>query len=151
MPTSTEIRRKILTKVRADVRGRGLSIVAVADEAIGFAYTVGRYTVGRGNTVKLPELLIFGLRPETAHNMLTELDKLMPVAVLSGMTVSLGGDFPVMLLDAGEAAKTYTKVATAFYDSTLYRVQQVLLCDPTGRFPPDCAAPFNTQPILAVQ
>jgi hypothetical protein len=141
---------RLLARIRADVRRCGQSVVFVGADADGgkdaFYYTVGRGARG------LPELLIAApLRPEAGQHVLNELDRRMPEALPSGALVDLGGQFPVMVLDASDprAKAEYTRAATAFHgDDDRYRVQQVLMCDTEGRFPPDCAPPYARQPLL---
>jgi hypothetical protein len=136
--------KDVLARIRSDVKEFGHSVVGVQDAARSFYYTVGRAKRG------LPELLLVcPLPPETGQGLLNKLDELMPEAVASGERVSLGGAQPVLILDADDPrAKTeYTRVAKVFSQGN-YRVQQVLLCDAAGRFPPDCEAPWNQQPLL---
>jgi hypothetical protein len=81
------------------------------------------------------------VRPEAGRDILNDLDKQMPQALPSGVLVSLGGEYPVMVLDADdERAKGYTLVASTFHGTEdAYRVQQI---------PPDCAEPYSHQPLL---
>jgi len=51
--------------------------------------------------------------------------------------------------DDQEHVTSYTKVATAFHRGRKnYRVQQVVISDETGRFPPDCSLDYAAQPLL---
>lgn len=146
-PSPTEIRRKVLTRVRGDVELYGQSVIFVGDDP-PFSYTVGRGKRG------LPELLIvLPLDPSAGKSILNELDRLMPETKPSGSLVNVGGKFPVMLIDADQRGRQYTFAATGYHGGDSYRVQQVLLCDTEGRFPPDpnCAEPYAAQPILGVQ
>lgn len=137
-------RREVLKRIEADVRKHGQSVMYIfGDEnEPPFHYTVGRARRG------LPELLlVLPIRPEIGMSMLNQIDTLMPQPVPSGTLLSLGGPFPVKIVDADERAKEYTMFAGRFSKDN-YRVQQVLLCDPQGRFPPDCAPPYDAQPLL---
>jgi hypothetical protein len=69
-----------------------------------------------------------------------------------GELVSVGGRFPVKIIEASAKAKEeFTLVVGQYYDTENYRVQQIVLCDPNGRFPgdPGCAEPYASQYILA--
>jgi hypothetical protein len=139
------VQQALLDRIGRDVKEFGHSVIAVQDGDQSFYYTVGRAKRG------LPELLLLcPLTAETGQDLLNTLSEQMPVAVVSGERVSLGGQHPVMILDAAPRAKTkYTRVAQVFNQGN-YRVQQVVLCDAAGRFPPDpaCEAPWNQQPLL---
>jgi hypothetical protein len=145
--TAAEARKRVLTRIRADIAKYGQSVMYVGggEDSWPFQYTIGRGRRG------LPELLIvLPLRPEIGQSLLNELDRLMPEVLPSGSLVDVGGKFPVKLLDADQRAKDeYTFVASEYHGDRPYRVQLVLLCDPEGRFPPDCGAPYDRQPLLA--
>ncbi len=147
-PSDNEIRRKMLTRIRADVELYGLSVIFVGDSP-PFSYTVGRSKRG------LPELLIvLPLHPEAGKTILNHLDQLMPSRLPSDTLVSVGGKYPVMLVDADiRAQRRYTLLASALNGDDPYQVQQVLLCDPEGRYPgdPECDLIYARQPILRPQ
>jgi hypothetical protein len=144
--TKSTWRTDILARIGDDVKEFGHSVVGVQDGAKSFYYTVGRARRG------LPELLLLcPLAHPNGQDLLNALNDQMPVAVVSGERVSLGGQHPVMILDATDPrAKTkYTRIADIFNDGN-YRVQQVVLCDQAGRFPtdPGCETPWSLQPLL---
>jgi hypothetical protein len=142
-----ESRAAVVRRIKADIREHGQSIVYVGADpesgADGFAYTVGRAKRG------LPELLMTAmLRPETAMSLLNHLDREMPETRPHGSLVYLGGEFPVMLLDATDPRtfEDFAVIARQLYPNCA--VQQVLLCDPVGKFPPDASRPFDRQTLL---
>ncbi len=146
-PSDNEIRRKMLARVRADVELYGQSVIFVGDDP-PFQYTVGRSTRG------LPELLIIlPIHPQAGKALLNELDRLMPSRLSSNTMVSVGGRYPVMLVDADASAKGYTRLASALNGDAPYRVQQVILCDPEGRYPgdPGCDGIYAQQPLLVAR
>jgi len=138
-----------MKKIRADVKKHGQCVLFVGPGPDSDPYS---YTIGRGKR-GLPELLLAApVRPEVGRSILNTLDKLMPEALPSGSTVNVGGSHPVMVVDAIDDVKAlYTLIDNTFHgDPNSYRVQQVLLCDPDGNFPPDCAEPYSKQPNLRV-
>lgn len=150
MPLSQTARRRILRDTADNIRKHGQSVVyvgAVEWNDIPFHYTIGRAARG------LPELLLTGpTDPETGMRLLNELDRLMPTKLPSGARVSLGGKYPVLLLDATDpiAKEEYTLLASAYHKTDSYLVQQVVFCDKNGRFPsdPQCARPYSLQRLL---
>lgn len=152
MSMSESERLIILDGVRATIARSGQAIMGIGGDANNppFFYTVGRALRG------LPELLIvMGLNGDDGMYLLNALDQEMKEPLTSGARVFMG-EMPVIILDIpGKLAHdNYTKVANAFYKHfhghNDYKVQQIVLCDKEGRFPPQCAAPFNKQPILGV-
>src|SRR3954469_932636 len=141
--------KQLLTAVRAIVARCGQAVIGIVDDDGPNTF---HYTVGRGRR-GLPELLITArLHPEAARAILNDLDRLMPEPVTSGtLILCTGGTFPGMVIDAEEpcAKKNYTKVATAFHGGkNKCRLQQIVICDETGRFPPDCSLDYAAQPLL---
>jgi hypothetical protein len=136
-------RRAVLRRIKHDIKKHGQTVMYIFGDDSPFHYTIGRALRG------LPELLlVVPIKPEIGMSLLNHLDRLMPQALPSGSLVDLGGKFPMKVIDAsGIAQEEYTCLVNQFADE--YRVQQVLCCDAEGRFPPDCAAPYNRQPILA--
>jgi len=140
--------------IRDNIARNGRQIVGVfPDETSGrrdrpvvnaaFLYTVG-------NSVKgVPELLLIGMYDEHGASMLNWLSEEMikrGKKFDDGERVDLGGDYPVLIIDARLAVKEeYTRSASMFFGENNYTVQQVILCDPQGRFPgePGCAKPYN--------
>lgn len=139
---------EILRRVRADIKRAGQSVIyigATKPGELSFAYTVGR--VERG----LPELVITApLHPPVAMDLLNDLDKRMTWPAATGSTVDLGGTYPVLVIDADDPRtyEDFTCVANRIHGNRDYPVQQIVLCDKHGKFPPDCAEPYNRQPLL---
>jgi Domain of unknown function (DUF4262) len=134
-----------LTQTRIHIANHGQSVVGVMAGTSSFYYTVGRHQRG------LPELiLMMPLEPTSARDLLNVLDRQMPVRVPDGSLISLGGDHPVEIADVGPgiAQLAYTFVASRINGTEDYAVQQIILCDPAGRFPPDAAAPYSFQKVL---
>jgi hypothetical protein len=126
----------------------GQHFVEHGDGGFGFMYTIGNAARG------LPELLVVGAYSPGVGSLLNALcDKLIErgCAFADGEEISLGGKFPVKAVNADERAQRhYTCGATGRFGAGNYAVQQVLLCDPEGRYPgdPDCCAPYNAVPVL---
>ena len=99
-----------------------------------FFYTIGNHDKG------LPELLLIGpFRPDMIMNVLNELSEktiLTGKPFFDGEQANLGGSMDVTVYDTTIIAQLeYTMQATAYYGHKAYRVQQVLLPDPQGRYP----------------
>jgi hypothetical protein len=127
------------------IRRYGRSIIVVPGN---FAYTIG-------NTLRgLPEIFVLGpVNPIALRNLLNivadqmfELDR----AFADGSMVSTGGRLQVCLINADDSAKAEV---TAHVGHALqipdadYSLQQMVLCDPHGRFPWDaqCHEPYNVK------
>lgn len=137
-------------KIARDVREHGRSVVGVFPDAASpppngaFAYTIGNSDRG------LPELLVVGMFDRDAMWLLNRLSEKMvarggPFA--SGEMVDLGGRRAVCVVDAADEVKDlYTFQATAWRGGPDYRVQQVVVPDPEGRFPWDdgCGEPYRS-------
>jgi hypothetical protein len=114
-----------------------------------FMYTIGNYAHG------LPELLLLG----TEHfafagflNQLGHMQRERGTAFADEELVSLGGQFPLRIVDAGEIGRTkYATLVRKYYETEDFEVRQVLLCDLQGRWPdtPGCDLPYANQPILS--
>jgi hypothetical protein len=113
-----------------------------------FIYTIGNHERG------LPELLFVCDATEgfgATVNALGELQRNRDIAFAPDEIVSLGGRFPVRILDAGAPGREEFAVqAGVFYETEDFEVRQILLCDEEGRWPGDqlCAEPFASQPVL---
>src|SRR5438034_11618292 len=95
-----------------------------------FAYTIGNWLA------KLPELLIIGTTKGSVLNDLSQKMIERGSAFDDGEIVSLGGRFPVKIINADERAqRDYTIQAGQYLGGEYYTVQQVLACDRNGRFP----------------
>ena len=142
----------IMQGIYKNVEKYGQYIVSVPDETPPFSYTVGNHECG------LPELLLFdGTVPEdAASTILNRLGHMMRIdrqkAFHHRELVSIGGEHPVKIIDtSAEVREEYTLLVGVYYGADDYRVQQVVLGDPEGRFPgnPDCAEPYASQLVLA--
>ena len=114
-----------------------------------FMYTIGNYHRG------LPELLVVGTDSDIIAGGLNRLGKIQRdrgKGFEDEELVSVGGKFPVRIVDAGVAGrKRYATFVGIFYGTDSYEVRQVLLPDTEGRWPdaPGCDAPYRNQPILS--
>jgi len=142
----TPDQNSLIRRIKRDIPKYGQSVVYVTAAEPGdrnFAYTVGRAKR------HLPELLVVAdLDPAQVTAMLNHMDRLLPTAVPSGTQLDLGGRFPVLLIDATDPATRddYVCIADSLYPGCA--VQQIVLCDRKGAYPPDCEAPFDAQPLL---
>jgi len=114
-----------------------------------FMYTIGNHSHG------LPELLIVGTDLEVFAGVLNRLGKLQrdrKNAFADEERVSVGGKFPLRIVDAGEIGRTkYASFVRLYYSTNDYEVRQVLLPDTKGRWPdtPGCDLPYAHQPVLS--
>lgn len=127
----------------------GRTVLCVFGGAFGgFAYSIGNAKMG------LPEFLVIGLGPSEAKWMINTISETMiagGAAPAAEAPYSFGGAHPVWLVEAGDQAKAeYTIQASQYLGRDDYRVMQIVLCDPAGKFPWDdgCVAHFKAQPIL---
>jgi hypothetical protein len=139
--------RKLHRNIEGDIRRCGRSVLCIYAEADepAFAYTVGNAIAG------LPELLVIGTSDGAFLNTLSQKMIERGAAFDNGEVVNLGGKYPVKIIDADQRARNdYTIQAGQYHDHENYRVQQVLLCDRSGRFPdePECQRPYSTIPVL---
>ena len=113
--------------------------------------TAFSYTIGLKHLKDQPELLIVGLIGEDAMWLLNELAKRMPEGGFgNGEEISFGGAFPVRLYECvnKDAWDKYCIQAGIIQGAEEFRIQQVLLCDKWGNFPPKCREPYSKQPLL---
>lgn len=101
-----------------------------------FSYTIGNH--GK----KLPELLLIGPgKPEWHRDILNSLsEKLVEQnqPFEDGQKVEYGAKYPVQIWNATNLAQnTFTIQASQFYGTEKYKVQQVVLADKDGLYPPD--------------
>lgn len=114
-----------------------------------FMYTIGNHQVG------LPELLIVDTDLAAFAEVLNRLGKIQrdrKAAFADEERVSIGGKFPLRIVDAGDIGRSkFATFVGMFYDTRDYEVRQVLLPDPQGRWPdvPGCALPYARQPVLS--
>lgn len=100
-----------------------------------FFYTIGNASRG------LPELMVIGrLRNDTAMLLLNTLGAIMREkgkAFEEGL-FDIDWNFPVKIRNAGAVVKDrFTVQAGQYLGREDYVVQQVMICDPRGRFPGD--------------
>ena len=117
------------------------------DSFIPFSYTIGN------TQKKLPELLVIFSDHETLLlNTLSEIMIKRRRAFDHGEKVDIGGKVPCMVLDTDERVADYVVQADAFYGAGNYRVQQVLVPDPQGRFPfeSECERRYRDVPVLGI-
>jgi hypothetical protein len=147
--------QKYRETIRANIAKHGRSIQAVgsteqnAPGSQPFMYTVGNYAQG------FPELLIVGTDQAGFGGVLNRLSAIQierNKAFEHEELVSVGGKFPLRIIDAGDIGRRdYAYFARIYYDSDTVDVRQVLLPDTKGRWPdtPGCDAPYRDQPILS--
>ena len=114
-----------------------------------FMYTIGNHAHG------LPELLIVDTDREAFAGVLNRLGKIQrdrKIAFADEERVSIGGKFPLRIVDAGEIGRTqYASFVGLYYGTRDYEVRQVLLPDTHGRWPDTagCDLPYARQPVLS--
>jgi len=137
--------------VRSNIDKHGQHVMSVGSgqpRDSDIAYTVGNYEAG------MPELLITGKIANGFSPLLNHLGKLQRdrgFGFRDGEAVSLGGKFPVRLIDAGEAGRTQcARFVGSFYGTGDFVLLQVLFPDPDGRMPgdPRCADNFSSQRVM---
>ena len=112
-------------------------------------YTIGNHAHG------LPELLIVDTDLVAFAGVLSRLCKIQrdrKLAFADEERVSIGGKFPLRIVDAGEIGRTdYATFVGIYYGTRDYDVRQVLLPDTKGRWPdtPGCDLPYAGQPVLS--
>jgi len=144
-PTAADFDR-LRQKIVDDINRTGRCVICVgADkDAPPFAYTVGN------QLVDLPELLLIGSFDGSILNYLSEQMIERGRGFAHDELVSLGGVFPVKIVDADTQQCRDEWTIQANHIGRKYTVQQVVLCDRQGRYPDDprCAPPYSTVPIL---
>ncbi len=145
----------IREKLRAHIAKHGRAIQVVGGTESDppgmqpFMYTVGNHALG------LPELLIVGTNKSVLAgvlNRLSEIQRDRKKAFEHDELVSVGGQFPLRIVDTGDLGhRKYAYFARIYYNSETVEVRQVLLPDTQGRWPdtPGCDAPYREQPILS--
>ncbi len=146
--------KELYLTVQENIRLHGqhlMGVIATEEGEMPFVYTIGNHQRG------LPELLFVGAAGGDFGRMLNFLGEMMRErgkAFYDGEQVSLGGKFPVKIVEAGARARAdFTIQVGQYYGTQSYRVQQIVLCDTEGRFPgdPGCAEPYASQLVLAVK
>ena len=145
------VRRQITENITKD--GQCVQVVYLTkDSKPGdqpFMYTIGNFHHG------LPELLMIDTDKTAFANILNRLGKMQRdrgKAFADEELVSIGGKFPVRMVDAGAIGRTrYATFVGIFYGTQNYEVRQVLVPDLHGRWPDDpaCDLPYRRQPILS--
>ena len=132
------MKHDILEKIREHIDAHGFAVQAVFADAKkhipGFAYTIGVY-----ETYGHPELIIFGLPPESAHTILNEVVQKYIQAderLKTGMRYMdvLAQNLPCLFIDcAPEKAKQYALFVQDF--SVDAPIMQLVWPDPAAAFP----------------
>lgn len=145
----------IRESIRANIEKHGRCVQAVGGSETDppglqpFMYTIGNHAL------QLPELLIIGTaKPSFAGilNRLSDIQRDRGRAFEHEELVSVGGKFPLRIIDTGELGhRKFASFARIYYASETVEVRQVLLPDTRGRWPdtPGCDAPYRDQPILS--
>ncbi len=150
MPRRKEHFRTDETKRNIEKYGNQLIGVYPTTTDVGehpfFTYTIGNHERG------YPEFLCIapGDTCGPILNALTMMQKEENKALTGD--ISLGGEFPVRLVNATNRAKAeFTFQVERYYKTQDYKVTQVLLCDTKGRYPgeEDCEEPYLWQPVLS--
>ena len=155
---SSEIEREWLElreQIRRNIEKSGQHVQAVGQSPPDppgleqFMYTIGNFHHG------LPELLIVDTSLSMFGDILNRLGRMQRErgrAFADEELVSVGGKFPLRIVDAGAIGRTrYATFVGIFYKTDTYDVRQVILPDTQGRWPdtPGCALPYSRQPILS--
>jgi len=115
-------------------------------------YTIGNHAAG------VPELLVVDAvegNQELAVYVLNRLGKMQRdrgKAFADEELVSVGGKYPMRIVDAGDIGRNkYATLVGLYYGTRDYEVRQVLVPDTQGRWPdtPGCDMPFARQPVLS--
>lgn len=122
--------------ISAGIDSHGQHLIGVFpthdDPGIPFVYTIGNASIG------LPELIIVGPFPAPTVGAILNLIgvKMREEGKPFSEDVDIGGKFPLKVHNASGAAKSeWTIQAGQFLGHEDYAVQQLLLCDPEGRYP----------------
>lgn len=122
----TQLRADVATKVRQ----HGWTAITILDPTAPYTYSVGFTAKG------LPELVVFGIAPETVREVFGEVHRevLAGRPYRPGLYQPEGFGFPVWLLPIPEpTADTLIRVAIAEYGAA--EALQLVVPDEKGRFP----------------
>ena len=142
---------ELMAKIEETVARVGWSVMHIFpgdDGSPGFCYTIGNADRG------LPELLLIGGCGDSWHaclNAVTEVLRKRGRAFDDGERVEYGARFPVLVFDARDDVRDhFTLLAGDHLGHEAYRVQQVVVADPQGRFPNEdgCAEPYRSVPVF---
>jgi hypothetical protein len=132
--------------VSENIQRTGRACISILEAETPFTYTIGNHLAGR------PELIVFGMDPRQAGEVLNLASELPPIAEAEdGAIVSLGGVFGLKVVRCGSWAKeSFSIQATRYLGTSDYELVQLLVPDPFGRFPgdPGCEPVYDAQPIL---
>lgn len=146
----------IRARIRASIAkaGQAVQVVYLTERdrpgAQPFMYTIGNHAHG------LPELLIVDTDLDAFARVLNRLGKIQrdrKAAFAHEERVSIGGKYPLRIVDAGDIGRTeYATFVGIYYCTRDYEVRQVLLPDTKGRWPdtPGCDLPYARQPVLSM-
>jgi hypothetical protein len=128
------------------IASTGRSIIGVFDGPVSFTYSIGNHVAGK------PEIIICGVSPRDAAPIINQVSETVDFRLVEdGQPLDIGGRIPLRAVWCGEAAKAdYTIQAGRYFGHDRYRVLQLLIPDPQGRYPgdPDCAEPYASAPVL---
>ena len=123
-------------KLLADIARVGWAVLAITedDDGPGYAFSVGLF-----HTLGHPEIVLMGLRPETAQRLIN----LMGEAIRGGQRFEAGNryeglaeGFPLAFVAVGEQHyREYLGYARWFYHGSDFPVVQCVWPDKAGRFP----------------
>ena len=150
---------KIREEIREKIAAAGQAVQLVyrhkddPPDSQPWMYTIGNHAVG------LPELLVVdGFHeddlelPVSVLNRLGKMQRDRGEAFADEELVSVGGKYPLRIVDAGEIGRAkYATLVGLYYGTRDYEVRQVVAPDTQGRWPetPGCEVPFARQPILS--
>ena len=140
--------KKLHEDISKHIEEVGQSIISVMPDAshpLGFHYTVGNHSRGK------PELLVLGnFDPSQITWLLNDLSSRMRERSFDNdEMINLGGKGNLWIINAKESVKEdFTVAVGTHYKTQDYSVQQVIICDENGNFPPNCEEPYCDIPIL---
>ena len=146
--TSSPFFRKFHARTASDIAQHGRSIICVGagDDEPPFVYTIGNASRS------MPELLAIGTMRGGFLNDLSQMMIDADAAFEDGQIVLIpDADLPVKIIRANKTAHTeYTVQAGQHFGHENYAVMQVLIPDPSGKFPDEagCQPPFSNFPVL---
>lgn len=140
-------------KALHDIDTYGLHILSVAEDG---ALPPFSYSIGIGQSLGLPELIVVGLRHEVAqaainacYALMKAGQKIVPGARVAGL---LGGGFECEIVEVSPAHyREYMGWAWWLYDGPGFRAHQIVFPNTAGVFPWEPAADTwfrNWQPLL---
>ncbi len=141
-------------KALADIEKYGLHVISVMEDGEHAPFS---YSIGIGQSLGMPELIIIGLKNNVAHSAINECYRQMkeggqvaPGARVAGL---LGGGFECLIGDAASAqVADYMHWAKWLYQDQPFRTWQIIWPSTAGMFPWEDGASawfIDRQPLLA--